>query len=288
MRKIILDRSGDLRESVFYRFAVPFDDGTDGLPRSKQWIVAPRSPKEGETLDGRVNWIWFSGLGQSQDRVVTKSCPRNKDHVTHWFYTRFATEAFGGKEVSPFIATSIGDAFALSGELKQRIAALKLRGGRLDPVDVTVHVSGKRLLEFWALQFVGKALLRIPAVVDCKNQCPFCGRGEVFCTGCGLWAGSCSHCEAGGMAVREDKHEGLSDKRIPFEDHLWSIIEAKTWDGSDLVQSHGDYFASKRFIDWLLRIHAAPFYAEPVYFCVDGMNDQQKKWLDDLQKPFEA
>jgi len=37
-----------------------------------------------------------------------------------------------------------------------------------------------------------------------------------------------------------------------------------------------------------LRIHAAPFYAEPVYFCVDGMSDQQKKWFDELQKPFEV
>jgi len=42
------------------------------------------------------------------------------------------------------------------------------------------------------------------------------------------------------------------------------------------------------FIDWLLRIHAAPFYAEPVWFCADGMSDQQKKWFGDLQKPFEV
>jgi hypothetical protein len=41
-------------------------------------------------------------------------------------------------------------------------------------------------------------------------------------------------------------------------------------------------------LDWLLRIPAAPFYAEPVYFCKGGMNDQQKKQLDDLQKPFDA
>jgi hypothetical protein len=40
--------------------------------------------------------------------------------------------------------------------------------------------------------------------------------------------------------------------------------------------------------DWLLRIHAAPFYAEPVSFYIDGMNDQKKKWLEDLQTPFQA
>jgi hypothetical protein len=80
-------------------------------------------------------------------------------------------------------------------------------------------------------------------------------------------------------------HKGAGDKRIPFESGLEWIIDGKTWDGSDLFQWR---YASKRFIDWLLRVHAAPFYAQPVWFCVDGMNDQQERWLDELQKPFEV
>jgi hypothetical protein len=87
------------------------------------------------------------------------------------------------------------------------------------------------------------------------------------------------------MHIHEDVHKGPGDKRIPFARDRKMVIEGKTWDGSDLIHNR---LASKRFIDWLLGIHAAPFYAEPVYFCVDGMSDQQKKWFDDLQKPFEA
>jgi hypothetical protein len=91
------------------------------------------------------------------------------------------------------------------------------------------------------------------------------------------------------MVIIESQHKGESDRRIPFEEGgTWNVIEGNSWDGSDLIQARGTPYASKRFIDWLLRIHAAPFYAEPVYFCVDGMSDQQKKWFDDLQKPFDA
>jgi len=77
-------------------------------------------------------------------------------------------------------------------------------------------------------------------------------------------------------------------KMAIIEEDPWRILEGSSWDGCDLIQAGGRNFASKRIIDWLLRIHAAPFYAQPVYFCVDGMNDQQKKWFDELQKPFEA
>ena len=289
MAKIILDRNGDLHGSTFYRFNVPFNDATDGLPRTPQWIVVPRTPKEDDyTARGQVNWMWMSGLGDSEDRIATKDCPADPNHETHWFYQRVISEAFGGKNVSLFIATSIGDCFALSDELKRRIDALKLRGARIDPIDLTIHVTGEKAKGYWALQFVGKASLRVPKIVGVPNQCPYCGRGKIFCESCGDWQGACPFCKESGLAVLEEVHGGEDDKRVPFEANLWNIIEGRAWDGGDLIQAHGDKFASKRFIDWLLRIHAAPFYAEPVYFCVDGMTDRQWKWFDDLQKPFEA
>ena len=36
-----------------------------------------------------------------------------------------------------------------------------------------------------------------------------------------------------------------------------------------------------RFIDWLLRVHAAPFYARPISFCMDGMNDTDRAAIMD-------
>ena len=110
----------------------------------------------------------------------------------------------------------------------------------------------------------------------------------MICDGCGEWYVYCKRCKKQ-MVITESMHKGVNDNRIPIEDDgIWRVLEGKTWDGSDLVQAKGAPFASKRFIDWLLRIHAAPFYAEPVYFCVDDMSEQQKKWFDDLQKPFEV
>ena len=111
-----------------------------------------------------------------------------------------------------------------------------------------------------------------------------------MCLACGGdWNAYCKVCDKP-MVVVNNKHAGLEDKRIPYEDRSWRILEGRTWDGSDLVFSSSRHqnYASKRFIDWLLRVHAAPFYAEPVWFCVDGMSEPQKESFDDLQKPFEA
>jgi hypothetical protein len=164
MGKIVLDRSGDLRKGLFYRFNVPFDDGTDGLPRTSQWIVVARSPKEDEVAAKEgVTWMWISGLGDEEDRVTTRDCPADPSHVTRWFYRRFKAEAFGGKRVSPIIATSFGNCFALSDDLKRRIELLKIRGSRIDPIDLTVHVTGEKAKGYWALQF--------GVIVKC------CGRG---------------------------------------------------------------------------------------------------------------
>jgi hypothetical protein len=88
------------------------------------------------------------------------------------------------------------------------------------------------------------------------------------------------------MWIIDHKHGGPDDKRIPYE--RGHVIDGQTWDGSDLVKISGINFASKRFIDWLLRVHAAPFYARPAWLYLDGMNDEQKKWFDELQKPLEA
>ena len=55
------------------------------------------------------------------------------------------------------------------------------------------------------------------------------------------------------------------------------IINGKLWDGSDLICGR-DYtvgFVTRRFVDWLISIHAAPLCATEVAVCVDGMSEAQ-------------
>jgi len=288
MAKIVLDRSGDLRTEAFYRFGVHFED-VPFFPPPPDSIVVPRTPTHDQlVLAGKEGYMWVNASGYAKSVVETKDCPRDKEHVTHRYFTKFGGEAYGGEKRSPLIPTSESDEVFLSDDLCGRIQSLKLRGARIDPVALTLSDNGPKLDGVWALQFMGKVKLRLPHLIDTANACPHCGKGQLFCEGCGEWYVHCPVC-GGDMVITESKHKGPEDKRIPLEeDGIWRVLEGKSWDGSDLIQAKGAPFASKRFIDWLLRIHAAPFCAEPVWFCVDGMSDLQKKWFDELQKPFEV
>jgi hypothetical protein len=288
MGKIVLDRRGDLHRGRFYRFNVQFnDDLTPEMP-SADWIVAPRTPTSDELIDkGRPGYLRVEDLPDSADRIETKDCPADPTHVTHRYYKAAAGDATGYSRLSPFVETSHGAFFGLSPDLGERLKTLNVKGAKIDPVRIIVNQSDIKDPKVCALQFVGRAKLRLPMFVNVPNCCPHCGKTKIMCESCGDWMPYCNACE-NYMVVIESKHKGKDDKQIPFEEGLRHIIEGKTWDGSDLVQAGFRNFASKRFIDWLLRIHAAPFYAEPVWFCVDAMNDQQKKWFEELQKPFDV
>jgi hypothetical protein len=290
MGKIILDRHGDLRKGIFYAFHVSFDDSTDTLKPGPDWIVVPRTPTDNALRErGEDPWRYFNGFNDYEDRLETKNCPADENHVTHVTYRKFCAEAFGGTRVSPFVPQDHWLYFALSAELWRRLQPLKLRGAKLGPLDVRDHVTERKLNGFGAVQFVGRATLRLPKFMDSPNRCPHCGVGKVVCESCGYWYVSCCACQKQ-MATIPENHKGNDDKQLVIEEDLWRVLEGNTWDGSDLIQTSGGSrsFASKRFIDWLLRVHAAPFYAEPVWFCVDGMNDEQQKWYAELEKPLEA
>jgi hypothetical protein len=58
------------------------------------------------------------------------------------------------------------------------------------------------------------------------------------------------------------------------------VLQGKTWDGQDFVQSQGLTFLTARALHWLCRVHARPFYARPAQVWTDGMSAEQLGWLD--------
>ena len=63
------------------------------------------------------------------------------------------------------------------------------------------------------------------------------------------------------------------------------ILQGKSWDGKDFFQGSYKRFITKRALNWLLCVHAKPFFAKPVRVCTDGMSDEQMKWLKLAQEP---
>ncbi len=285
MAKLVSDTSGNLRKGVFYCLGVTWNDEIIALEEPvEDWIIARRHPTNDALIDaGRPGYLAIEDLPSKQDSVEIKDCPANPSHVALSYFSAVRGDARGYSRLSTFVESTYG-MLAVSKELYLRLDALKPKKARLDLFKIIVNQSDLPTPEVWALQFLGRIRKRPPKLIDTANECPNCHRGKIVCESCGLLIMSCENCGEQ-MHIHEDVHKGPGDKRIPYARDRKMVVEGKTWDGSDLVQG---CYASKRFIDWLLRIHAAPFYAKPVYFCVDGMSDQQKKWLDDLQKPFEV
>lgn len=287
MAKIVSDLSGDVRKGVFYAFDTMYED-VPYVPYGKptpESIIAPRMPTRDALIAANLpSYLYINEDPREADHVEIKDCPANPNHVTLDYYKSLHVNLEGGPRIAPFAPTWTSRFIVVSDELRKRLEALKLRGTRLDLVAIGDNATDVKDAKLWNLQFLGRARTRLPRFADTANQCPQCGRGKIVCESCGYWIPLCENCGQQ-MHILENVHKGNGDKRIPVENGLQTVLDGKTWDGSDLVHSR---LASKRFIDWLLRIHAAPFYAEPVYFCVDGMSDQQKKWFDDLQKPFEV
>jgi hypothetical protein len=287
MGRIIPDRQGELRPNAFFAFGVPFDDDKEN---DSPVLSAARSPTDAALRDrGEVPYRWITPYSTDDDVEKLRECPSDPEHVTYSLDRKMSGEACGGNRLASFVPMNVLCPFAVSDEFRRRIERLKLTGAHFHSMKLRDTTTGNEVLGVSSFQFAGRARIRLPTFVDAVNACPFCSKGKIVCEGCLQWNPYCLHCKRE-MTVPAARHGGNDDKRVPFEPGLWSILDGKHWDGSDLVQTSGGnrMFASKRFIDWLLRVHAAPFCAEPVDLYIDGMSEEQHRWLKDLEEPLES
>jgi hypothetical protein len=63
-----------------------------------------------------------------------------------------------------------------------------------------------------------------------------------------------------------------------------AVLDGSLWDGSDFLNAHIESFATRRFVDFLLSIHAAPFIAEPAWVWVDKMTKEQLARLEPAER----
>lgn len=307
---IYQDYSGTLKSDLFYEFSVPLDSDIADLDHTKAdgWeYISKRSPTELELAEEAEaeERAWLeSGITKAK-RVKLERCPADPSHVTQSGFASLEVEVWNSEDqkilLSEFNLTKPwyempcdADAVLVPKTFVERIKQSGLTGAAFVPVSIkdpegTLEKTLPPLFEF---QFRGKSCLRPSQVQGAENACPFCGHKPLICQSCGYGYSFCPACEKNTWTIKKE-HGGPSDQRLivsPLSQREIPVLEGNRWDGSDFVYgTGGDFvvsnFISKRALDWLLRVHATPFCARPVKFCVDGMSDHQKAQLAKIQQP---
>ncbi len=276
-----LDRSGTLVSGVFFRFTMAIGDESYGEP-VEGTILSRRTPTEAELKKRREHYLTVNTTEVPVN--AHRRCAQVSDHVTEEEVLRASYRVEDRGRLADFIENVAASWIptVISGTLQDsKLTGYRL--GKLEPERPRDVVEGDHL---HVLNFVGRNCQRPASIRRARNACPHCGAAPLVCQACGYEANPCAHCNEETITFR-GLHRGAGDKRL-FTDRpdgfVPRILDGKRWDGSDFIYFD---FITKRALDWLLSLHAAPFFAEPAMFCTDGMTDEQKKWLERAKRPVE-
>ncbi len=285
MDQIITDESGTLLSGYFYRFDIPFGDDSLRLTEpdlDETWVVAKRTPTNDELRRRPGGEIWMLESEPGGDPETRHDCPIDPGHVTHSMYTAFEVDLSGGARVGD-IVPEFSHNVVLSAAFAQKLEGSGLTGFDLIRPGIIPNDDRPELPKLRVLRFLGRGGSRPRRVVGVPDACPFCGKGPLICPGCGFEEIKCSECD-NITRILASVHKGPGDKRLRMapEPKAGEVLGGTRWDGSDFF---GSCYVTRRTVDWLLSVHAAPFYARPVRVWVDGMTDEQKGWLERAKRP---
>jgi hypothetical protein len=297
MGKIILDRSGDLRLGYFYELHVPREDEPDRLwitPDAARCnhgeILVWRSPRDDQLAEG-FN-LRAEVYHPNPDHIINLEneyrCGSDPTHITATYWHDVPVRLRWGPEHGDLISCDgHGNRLVLLTErIVESLRATPFTGYRLEPVQID-QVGDEyfrveehhRRMKLWDLQFLGRRCRRPYSVVDAPNACPFCGHEPLICAECGNHFDKCARCEKYAWVIPKN-HKGAGDPRLLLTvEGFWGktqqIVEARKWDGSDFIyedieETNREHIVTRRVVDWLLSIHAAPFFARPVPVDVTG------------------
>lgn len=297
MDQVVYDESGALLSGCFYRFGVQFSDDFLDLTEpdlDETWIVAKRTPTNEELRcrrPGDQTWVWVRTGGPVWDEekgeyrdveVKWCDCPADPSHVTHSTYSEYELEVEGGTRVGD-IVPEFSHNVVLSASFAAKLRESGLTGFNLVRPAVVPNDDRPEEPDLRVLRSLGRGGRRSRRVVGVPNACPYCGAGPLICGACGYEEVKCPRC-SNITRILSSVHKGAGDKRLRMaaEPKAGEILDGSRWDGSDFF---GSSYVTRRAVDWLLSVHAAPFYARPVRVWTDKMSDEQKKCLERAKKP---
>jgi hypothetical protein len=288
---IIQDTSGTLREDCF--FELTFSDSESSLLNAgERSIRVDRASAEFRT--GCYHSPFVSLAVAVAPDVAYIDCP-NDPMVAHYstrVYRRRRPKitVLSGEVWSPLNGTGPQewwrDRAVVTEEVYSALSNSDLVGMELIPVDVSsVRALSALPLSAWLWQPLGMDCQRPCLIHNAENACPFCHQGAVVCDFCGHVTMVCPNCHEI-MCTPELK--GPGDRRLLLSDvkqRNAPVLDGSRWDGSDCFVSRGTMAVSKRVLECLLAIHAAPFIAEPAQVWIDKMTPAQLERLELIRQP---
>lgn len=284
---LYLDRSGTLVPGVFFRFGTAADDRPVGKP-AEGFVLSRRSPTEAELNRRGERYLTVEIDGCRE--VKHHRCPMSPDHVTEREVARAGYRVREPGRVADFVI-DLSEGGIVSPTVSGAFAA-KLRGSGLTGYNLVAAEPKRKAdaasgADLHVLNFAGRNCERPVSVRGVPNACPHCGNAPLVCPECGDSFVVCPKCGKAPVVTPGTKEEpgALWSERLGRFDP--PILNGSRWDGSDFVncRTSEQGYISKRALDWLLSTHAAPFFAEPVLVCTDGMADEQRKKLEAAKRP---
>jgi hypothetical protein len=285
--------------NAFYHFSTGNTDDTWGkrdAGKDRQYYSRTPSSREHSARTGRdyIHEIDPYGLVdgfESNPVVKVPSCAAYPTHTRH-VRSKYSWVA-SGDDLSPFIPSLgliAGEAVLVRGDVAKQLRATSFSGFKLIATQPFDYEGQPRKLSqpVFIIEFMGKRCDKIVISPDVPNKCPFCGDGPIVCPECrNVYYPECPKCRKeyaaeqkrpGGKWEYVDRLKGLFT-----EDHRTLI--GRDWDGSDFHGGGADNprYISKRVLDWLLGLHAAPFAVTSVTVDTTGMTDEQLAKLETMK-----
>ena len=122
------------------------------------------------------------------------------------------------------------------------------------------------------------------------NRCCYCGLAPLRCPGCGAAPQERgSRCPRCGNEPIQNARDATPEERAagvvladPAAFEPWVAVDPRRWDGSDLT---ADGVVTRRFVDYLLSIHAWPFIAQPLAALSEGLDAATRAKLAAARRP---
>lgn len=228
--------------------------------------------------------------------VKLSACPRDKSHVTDQYAVDIELDAQGDEPPSPLLPAQAGGGEIVTNALRKQMEQSGMKGFRFERVKSVQHYGKGTIdeksdtehpLVFYNLVPTAPCLALSMQWVEpaSENRCPFCERGPIVCEACGHRERNCPKCGEKVCVHEEDAVPGERRLIIPS---AWrkSVVNVNYWNGADYF-SYGR--VTRRFVDFLLSVHAYPFVAVPISANIHGITAEKKDLLESaLRLPSKA
>ncbi len=285
------DSREKLLDGIFFQMEVPYDIEAEEHSEGCVLVGGP-AQGHGPGWMRKYTWIVNDDDGTPLDRS-RPSCERCHADGVYTFMSHFVQSTqvvvfFGPAESGIFPLQEPSTNLFVTSAL-----AARLRQSRLSGIDFGKVTRARRredgtVQENPAIEVVnrvgkGRQWHRFVLSEGTPNACPFCGHSPILCPSCGVFRATCTKCKKS-ITTSSTLHKGKGDQRLMVEARLneTPTLDGATWDGSDFTS---DGFITKRALDFLQSVHAAPFYYRPALVNVANVNEMKRRQILAAKEP---